>query len=254
MTDFLSDVAHRPWPLPKGPWVLAQEWHELLFAHWPLPAKALQALVPPSLRLDTWAGEGWISVVPFVMQGVRPRLAPAVPWLSSFPELNVRTYVTAPDGSKPGVFFFSLDAANPAAVAIARSLFRLPYFNAAMRVSLEGDTVSYVSRRTHRQAAPGHFVARYGPAGEVTRTRPGTLDEWLTERYCFYTVDTQGSPLICEIHHRPWPVQPARAEFEQNDIAGASGLGLAPQPALMHFSKALPVVAWPLRPWKPDST
>ena len=243
-----GDTAHRPWPLPRGPWVMAQAWHDLLFAHWPLPAQALRPLIPSSLRLDTWDGDGWISIVPFVMRGVRPRGAPALPWLSNFPELNVRTYVTAPDGSRAGVYFFSLDAANPVAVAIARQVFKLPYFNAAMQVTNNDESVTFVSRRTHKAAARGHFSARYAPTGPVYRSTPGTLDDWLTERYCFYTVDQAGSPLICEIHHAPWPLQPAVAAIEHNDIAGASGIGLAPEPALVHFSRQLDVVAWPLRP------
>jgi uncharacterized protein YqjF (DUF2071 family) len=243
----LDQIAHRPWSLPAGPWVLAQQWHDLLFAHWPLPAAALRTLIPPALRLDTWQGDAWISIVPFVMRSVRPRSAPALPWLSAFPELNVRTYVTGPDGSKPGVYFFSLDAANPVAVRIARRFFRLPYFDAAMQVRRQDESVVFESVRTHKQAAPGSFVARYAPSGPVEQAMPGTLDYWLAERYCFYTVDTAGHPLICEIHHAPWPLQAATTEFVQNDIAGASGLGLAEAPALCHFARRLDVVAWPLR-------
>jgi uncharacterized protein YqjF (DUF2071 family) len=249
----LDQVDHRPWPLPGGPWVLAQQWHDLLFAHWPLPAAALRTLIPPSLRLDTWQGEAWISVVPFVMRGVRPRIAPAVPWLSAFPELNVRTYVTGPDGNKPGVYFFSLDAANPLAVRIARRFFRLPYFDARMQVRNEGESVLFQSQRTHRAAAPGSFVARYAPTGPIEQAKPATLDHWLAERYCFYTIDKSGHPLICEIHHAPWPLQPATVEFAQNDIAGASALGLAAAPTLLHFARRLDVVAWPLQRYPPQT-
>ncbi|MBE2238577.1 MAG: DUF2071 domain-containing protein, partial [Caldilineaceae bacterium] len=120
---------HRPWPRPASPWVMAQEWCNLLFAHWPLPAAAMQALLPPSLTLDTFEGQAWLGIVPFRMRGVRPRLTPPIPWLSAFPELNVRTYVRLRDQGieKRGVYFFSLDAANPVAVRIARRTFHLPY-------------------------------------------------------------------------------------------------------------------------------
>ena len=111
--------------MPSRPWVLAMQWHDLLFMHWPMAPAALRPLVPPPLELDTRDGTAWIGVVPFRMQGVHPHLMPNLPWISAFAELNVRTYVTI--GGKPGVWFFSLDAANPLAVRAARLGFRLPY-------------------------------------------------------------------------------------------------------------------------------
>src|SRR6266704_6531932 len=124
MTSVMEPIAHRPWPLPVGPWVMAQRWHDLLFAHWPVPAGELQHLIPTPLTIDTFDGQAWLAVVPFRMSGVRLRGTPAVPWLSAFPELNVRTYVKCE--GRPGVWFFSLDAGNPLAVAIARAWFHLP--------------------------------------------------------------------------------------------------------------------------------
>jgi uncharacterized protein YqjF (DUF2071 family) len=133
MSANLEQVAHRPWPLPPGGWVMAQIWHDLLFAHWPVPQAVLRPRIPAQLAVDTFDGQGWLGVVPFRMSGVRLRGTPRVPWLSAFPELNVRTYVVA-DG-KPGVWFFSLDAGNAIAVAIARAWFHLPYFRARMSMS-----------------------------------------------------------------------------------------------------------------------
>src|SRR6266404_10006502 len=128
MSAVLQEVAHRPWPMPAGPWAMAQSWHDLLFAHWQVDAAALRPLLPPQLQIDTFGGSAWLAVVPFRMTGVRLPGTPALPWLSAFPELNVRTYVTC-DG-EPGVWFFSLDAGNALAVAIARAWFHLPYFRA----------------------------------------------------------------------------------------------------------------------------
>lgn len=238
---------HRPWPLPAGPWTMTQRWCDLLFAHWPIPAEAMRAFVPPTLCLDTFDGEAWIGVVPFHMRNVRPRGLPAVPWLSHFAELNVRTYVTAADGSKPGVWFFSLDAANPVAVMLARRFFMLPYFNAAMDVKTVGDALYYTSRRTHQGAAPANFMARYRPTGPVYHAAPGTLEHWLTERYALYATDTRGRPFIGEIHHLPWPLQSAMAEFEINDVTGAAGLGLPDVVPLLHFARRLDVLIWPLK-------
>src|ERR1700687_1753738 len=125
----LSDP-YRPYPPPTSPYVMHQEWHDLLFMHWRVPYDALRQIVPQTLPLDTFDGDAWIAVVPFEMRNVRWRFLPAVPRLSFFPELNVRTYVTL--NQRPGVYFFSLDAANPLAVEIARTLFHLPYQNATM--------------------------------------------------------------------------------------------------------------------------
>src|SRR4029434_453282 len=129
----LRSTSHRPWPLPRGPWIMAQTWHDLLFAHWPIPPEIMRALVPPQLTLDLFDGQCWLGIVPFWMSGVRGRGLPAIPGLSRFPELNVRTYVTL--GKKPGVYFFSLDAANIPAVCAARTFYHLPYFYASMKTA-----------------------------------------------------------------------------------------------------------------------
>ena len=242
--------AHRPWPLPPGPWVMAQQWLDLLFAHWPISGETMRALVPPQLELDTWDGMAWVGVVPFRMQGVRPRLVPAMPWLSAFPELNVRTYVKVRDRGveKTGVYFFSLEAANPIAVAIARSAFKLPYFNAQMALVETNGAIAYHSRRTHRQAPAAEFVGMYGPTGAIYQSAPGSFDAWLTERYALYTVDQRARVYIGEIHHRPWPLQPATATIEINTMAQASHLTLPDVSPILHFVRHLDVVVWPLRP------
>lgn len=140
--ELLQRMAHRPWSVPRRPWVMAQTWEYLLFMHWVVPAELLQNHLPNGLTLDTYAGQAWIGVVPFLMNHVRLRGLPPVPLTSRFPELNVRTYVVK--AGLPGVWLFSLDAANPLAVAIARRTFHLPYFNAAMSLAVEDDTVTYL--------------------------------------------------------------------------------------------------------------
>src|SRR6267154_3578220 len=159
------EIAHRPWALPAGPWVMAQIWHDLLFAHWPVDAKALRPLLPPQLQIDAFEGRAWLAVVPFRMTGVRLRWTPALPWLSLFPELNVRTYVTC--GGKPGVWFFSLDAGNSLAVTIARAWFHLPYFRARMTCTDQQSWIQYSSERTHSGATPAALQGRYRPVAPV---------------------------------------------------------------------------------------
>jgi uncharacterized protein YqjF (DUF2071 family) len=237
-----AETEHRPWPLPPTPWRLRMSWHDLLFAHWPLPPEALRPLVPARLALDTFDGQAWVSIVPFRMSAVVPRYAPPVPWCSAFLELNARTYVTIDD--KPGVWFFSLDAANPVAVAVARRRFHLPYFRAHMRLRCEGDWFSYESHRTHRGFPPGDFRGRYRPTGLAFRSRPGTLDAWLTERYALYAADLRGRVYRGDVHHLPWPLQPAEADIAVNTVCDFHGFALPTIPALLHFSRRLDVVAW----------
>jgi uncharacterized protein YqjF (DUF2071 family) len=162
--------------------------------------------------------------------------------VSHFPELNVRTYVTLE--GKPGVWFFSLDAANRLAVAAARRLFHLPYYRAEMRSEREDGYVDYRSRRTHRHAAPADFAARYAAVGEARPAAPGTLEHWLSERYCLYSVDRHGRAYRGEIHHRPWLLQPAVAEIASNTMAAAHGIDLPDTPPLLHFSRRQDTLGW----------
>jgi uncharacterized protein YqjF (DUF2071 family) len=243
MSGILDQVAHRPWRLPAGPWVMAQTWHDLLFAHWPVPAAAFRLYLPAQLEIDTFEGQAWLAVVPFRMSGVRLRATPAMPWVSKFPELNVRTYVVA--GGRPGVWFFSLDAGNPLAVAIARAWFHLPYFRARMSYEERDGWIHYRSERTDRDAAPAVLQGQYRPTGEVFFAKPGTLEHFLTERYCLYTADARGRIIRGEIHHPTWSLQPAEASFEENTMAAASRLFLPNSSSpLLHFSRRQDVIVW----------
>jgi uncharacterized protein YqjF (DUF2071 family) len=238
----LDEVRHRPWPMPTTPWIMTQTWNDLLFAHWAVDRQLLATKIPPGLELDLFDGEAWLGIVPFHMTNVAPRLVPALPWISAFPELNVRTYVRV--GEKPGVYFFSLDAGNPVAVGAARALFHLPYYTADMRVQREADVIHYDSRREPTSAASAVFAARYHPIGEVYTPQPGSLDHFLTERYCLYTVDASGYRQRVDIHHPPWPLQPASATITANTMAEAVGLRLPRRAPLIHFAKRQDMVAW----------
>ncbi len=245
MKAILKSVAHRPWPLPAGPWVMAQSWHDLLFAHWPVELAELRPLLPPQLQIDILRGRAWLAVVPFRMTGVRLRGTPAIPGLSAFPELNVRTYVTC-DG-KPGVWFFSLDAGNFLAVAIARAWFHLPYFRARMSCSERNGGIEYASHRTHCGAASAALRGHYRPVGPIFLPQPDTLEHFLTERYCLYALDSRGRLIRSEIHHPPWPLQRAEAEFERNTMTEPLDIALTAQP-LLHFVRSQDVVVWPPQP------
>ena len=246
LAAILARQEHRPWPLPERPWTIFQSWQDLLFAHWPIPAAQMAKLLPPDLTLDTYAGEAWVTVVPFRMSGVRPRFLPAAPRFSSFPELNVRTYVKSGDAEdpRPGVFFFSLDAGNPLAVTLARRFFHLPYFRAQMTCRRADDSIRYHSRRSHRGAPDADFRAVYRQIGPVYQAAPDSLEQWLIERYCLYSVDKRERIYRAEIHHLPWPLQPAEAEFERNWVAQAHRVFLPDTAPLLHFAKRLDVLTW----------
>lgn len=221
---------------------MAQTWHDLLFAHWPLDPDVLRPFIPYDLEIDTFDGEAWIAVVPFHMSGIRARMLPSVPFTSAFAELNVRTYVVY--GDRPGVWFFSLDAANPLAVWGARRFYHLNYLNARMSFDVEYETIDYVSERIHPGAASAHLRAVYRPTSPVFQSQPGTLEHWLTERYCLYAADSAGRLYRGDIHHAPWPLQLAEAEFQANTMAQASGVDLPETEPLLHFAKRLDVLAW----------
>jgi len=225
-----------------------QQWNDLLFAHWRVSAEELRKLVPTSLDLDLFDGESWVGVVPFWMSGVRFRLMPPIPGTSTFPELNVRTYVRDRRQGLPGVYFFSLDATNLLAVLGARASFRLPYFHAKMNVHKEAaNKIRYTScRRSKRR--PARFEASYWPLGEQFNPLPGTLEYFLAERYCLYTVNVHGDALRCNIHHSPWHLRPAEGEIFQNSIALAAGILLPPDRPLLHYAEPQEVLVWPLEP------
>ena len=241
MHPALRSLAHRPWPLPAGPWVMAQSWHDLLFAHWPVAPELLRPLIPQQLELQTFDKQCWVGIVPFRMSGVRARGLSAIPGTSSFPELNVRTYVTC--GGKPGVYFFSLDAANWLAVKTARLIYHLPYFHADMRSEDHADEIVYRSRRKISEA---EFQGRYWPISPEKPQSAGTLEHWLTERYCLYAT-VNASVFRGEIHHLPWPLQSAAATINVNTMAAAAGIELPNGQPLLHFAKRLDVLIWPLR-------
>jgi uncharacterized protein YqjF (DUF2071 family) len=232
----LDATDHRPWPLPDSAWVMGQTWDDLLFAHYRVPVGQLRSLVPDGLEVQEHSGTGWVGVTPFVVTGLRARGLLPLPFASSFRELNVRTYVTRDE--KPGIWFFSLDASSQLAVEAARRLYRLPYFRADIAVRRRGAELAYDCSRDGGKA----FSATYAPNGDVFNAEPGSLEHFLTERYCLYA-EHEGELHRAEIHHRPWPLQPAAARIDLNTMPP---LKVADDDPLLHYSARQDVVIWPL--------
>lgn len=214
-------------------------WCDLAFLHWPVPAEVLRPLIPEPLTLDTFEGTAWLGVVPFRMEDTRYRWAPPVPTATTFPEVNVRTYVRA--GDRAGVWFFSLDAASRMAVWGARSALNLPYFHASMQMARGQDEIWYMSGRSR---SPAVFEATYKATGEVFQSQVGTLEHWLTERYCLLGQWHNGSVYSLDIHHLPWPLQPGAVQIKKNSLTEAAGIRLPDAAPLVHFAERLDVVAW----------
>jgi len=223
----LRETEHRPYPLPAGRWTMGQTWQNLLFAHWRVPHDLLRPHVPERLELEQHDGSAWIGLTPFRIAGLRLRGALPLPLLSSFYELNCRTYVRG--AGRPGIWFFSLDASSRGAVAAARRTYRLPYRHA--RIEADGG-----SFRADTEGG-GSFHARYHGIGVPAPAAPATLEDFLVERYCLYAAHGK---LRAEIHHAPWPMQAAEAEVEQQGIAPVE---LEGEP-IYHYARRLDVLIW----------
>jgi uncharacterized protein YqjF (DUF2071 family) len=241
-TRSLTATAHRPWPLPSRPWLMGQTWRSLLFMHWPVAADQLRAVVPDQLVLDEAEGSSWVGITPFGVSGLRLRGTLPLPGISTFPELNVRTYVTA--GGKPGIYFFSLDAARQSAVSAARRAYRLPYFRAQMSRDRRGEEITFRSRRSSSDGPTAELELSYQPVGASFTASPGSLEGFLTERYCLYTFDDSGL-LRAEIHHRPWRLQEAQAHITRNTMTTGLGIPLKGSP-LCHLAERQDVLLWGL--------
>ena len=242
MHPALEHTDHRPWAIPETRWVMRQSWCDLLFAHWPVPAASLRHLVPEPLQIQEHGGTSWVGVVPFRMQGVMVRPLPDLPYFSAFPELNLRLYVEYQ--GRPGVWFLSLDATNLFAVWTARKLFHLPYRHARMSLRENSGEFTYESVRLGEPSGL-ELRAKYKPVSDVYQSKPGSLEHWLTERYCLYSQSPQGRLYRAEIHHQPWPLQQCEAEFTSNELMRPHGMTLEGPPSLLHFSRRADVVVWP---------
>ena len=227
---------------------MMQSWQNLLFIHFPLPPETLRSLLPPQIELDTFDGQAWIGIVPFRATHTGPRWLPPPPLISSFPEINVRTYVTWQ--GIPGVYFFSLDASNLLAVLGARLFFHLPYFKARMDIQQQQGMFHYQSQRqvaSWSSAGSAVYEGLYRPNSPVFFAQQGTLEYWLVERYCLYTVSKKNRLYRVDIHHAPWPLQLAEQISKRNTMVTAQSIDLPDQPPLLHFSEWQDVLFWPLQ-------
>lgn len=233
------ETAHRPWPLPDEPWLMFQSWQQLLFMHWRVPLELLRRQVPAPLLVEEHDGSAWIGLTPFRLVDLRPRYTPPIPGMSTFPEMNLRTYVRHED--RPGVFFFTLEAGNALAVIGARILYGLPYHRAQMSIRYDGDWIHYHSRRARDGVV---FQGRYRPSGPAFTPVPGTLEFFLTERYALFTVVSGRRVRRGDIHHPPWELRPAEAVIEVNTVPQAYGFDVGGQRPVVHYAERQDTLVW----------
>jgi len=222
---------------------MRQHWGKLLFMHWPIDAAVLRPLIPAQLSIDTFDGSAWIGVVPFTMWGIRASFLPPIPGTSAFHELNVRTYVHFK--GVPGVWFFSLDAASRLAVWGARTFYHLPYFNAEMSLRQQANTIEYHSQRTDDRGGPAELNAAWTIGEPLAQARPGSLEFFLTERYCLYSHHRE--QLYCSrIFHQPWPLRSATLEAYKSTMVESLGIEEPKDKPLLHYAESMGVNIWPL--------
>jgi len=248
MREYLVRTSHKPRPLPAGRWAMTQRWNDLLFAHWPIPTGKMEARLPDWLEADTYQGSAWLGAVPFWLDRIKVRGVPSIPGLRNFPDLNLRTYVRDRQTGTPGIYFFSVDSSNLLAVAAAHLVYHLPYFLAEMHLEprSEREFAFYSRRRFQKQ--PVIFKARYrglGPSRRLGEIRSGSFEHFMSERPCVFSMNRAGQPIRANLHHVPWPLEEAEAEFERNDLGTAAGVTLPEQEPILHYSRRLAVYVWP---------
>ncbi|MGP0063280.1 MAG: YqjF family protein [Isosphaeraceae bacterium] len=241
----------RPTREPDRRPVMRQSWRELLFLHWPIRPDLVRPLVPSQLELDLFEGTAYVGLVPFTMEGVRPVGLPPFRGISNFHETNVRTYVHR-EGRDPGVWFFSLDAANRLAVALARTLFHLPYYHARMFLEREPSNhpddprpILYAGVRRRPDPLPASYLIHATPTGAVRTARADTLEHFLVERYLLYA-EANGNLFQGQVHHRPYPLQSATLLSLDETLLAAAGIPRPDDTPMAHFARGVDVKIYAL--------
>jgi len=227
------------------PWVIAMDWVDALFLHWPVDPAQIRARIPADLELDTFDGSAWVSIVAFRIAHARCRGVPAALAWRTFPEVNVRTYVKG--GGHAGVWFFSLDAGSRWAVEAGRRGVHLPYYRASIETAFDTGSTSYRLARTDPRAPAARFTVHASYAGELRTASARTLEHWLVERYCFFTTDRRGRTRRGDVSHGPWPLRNATAHIGDDSLLSTARITPSADDILAHASSGVMTCASQLR-------
>ncbi len=219
---------------PEGRPAMYHSWRHLTFLHWAVPAEEMQRLLPPGLTVDTFEGVAYVGLVAFTMCDMRLSWMPALPGLRASHETNVRTYVVDENGV-PGVWFFSLDAANLAFVHIARAWYYLPYRKSAMRIRSNDEAVAYRS-----DSSLAGCAVEVETCGELSVAEPGSLAFFLIERYVLYS-SRRGRLFSGRVHHTPYPLRAVQCGFVEEGLIKATQIERPDVAPLVHFSPGVDV-------------
>ncbi|MEC5424821.1 DUF2071 domain-containing protein [Virgibacillus sp. C22-A2] len=239
--DIVNSTQHRKSPLPEGQWLMAQKWDHLLFMHLPVPPEIMKRQLPKGLDLDTYDGVAWLTIIPFRISDMRFRNMPPIPFLHSFLELNVRTYVCR--NGIPGVYFFNLEADKLLAVLGAR-LASLPYFHAKMKMRETNGTFHYSSIRKGNSNIM--FLGSYHPIFEAYYPKERSLPYWLLERYYLWT-SRNNSLFLGGIHHKQWKIHDAKADIVKQNMANFLPDIVLNEKRLFHYAVTCRALFWPIK-------
>jgi uncharacterized protein YqjF (DUF2071 family) len=248
MREIKVRTSQRPRPLPPGRWVMTQRWNDSLLVHWRVPALTVASLLPEGLQADTFEGSSWVGVVPLWMDRLNLRGVPAIPGARCFPELHFRTYVHDTRTGTPGIYNLSLDIGSLLATAAVRFVLQTPCSWAEMRLTQRSEREFEFFSRRMLSRPKVIFNARYrglGPTRRLAEIRSGSLEYFLTERYCLFSRNHAGEAVRTNIHVVSSPLEDAEAEIEQNDLPRAAGVSIPEQTPVLHYSRRLAVYVWP---------
>ena len=205
-------------PNPVTRAVMVQQWRDLAYVHWRYPVEEVQALLPSGVEVDVHDGSAWVGLIPFSMRKIGlPRL-PAVPYLGSFPEVNVRTYVRC--NGKPGVWFFSLDVNRFLPALVARTTYLLPYCWGSARHFRDGDVLKTTVRRRWPSTSSTHISILIGDEIE----EPSDTAVFLSARWGLYSKGFRGALRYSPVDHEKWPLYSATLLNIDDSLVTSAGL------------------------------
>jgi uncharacterized protein YqjF (DUF2071 family) len=197
---------------------MVQQWRDLAYVHWRYPVEEVQALLPSGVEVDVHDGSAWVGLIPFSMRKIGlPRL-PAVPYLGSFPEVNVRTYVRC--NGKPGVWFFSLDVNRFLPALVARTTYLLPYCWGSARHFRDGDVLKTTVRRRWPSTSSTHISILIGDEIE----EPSDTAVFLSARWGLYSKGFRGALRYAPVDHEKWPLYSATLLDIDDSLVTSAGL------------------------------